>query len=76
MEKKYKIRKSGNSDVTTIPKEVKEHIGVNTGDSISYLLKEDGSIVITKAVEEVDIDQIVISVMAEYDEAIKDLVDL
>ena len=33
--RKYKIRKSGNSDVTTIPNEVKEYIGVKTGESIS-----------------------------------------
>lgn len=42
--KKYKIRKSGNSDVTTIPPEVKEFMGVQTGDAISYVFQSDGSV--------------------------------
>ena len=47
--KKYKIRKSGNSDVTTIPPEVKEFIGVQTGDAISYVFQSDGSVRMIKA---------------------------
>lgn len=72
----YKIRKSGNSDVTTIPQEVKEQLGVTTGDSIQYILLPDGSFKIEKATEVADIDSIVDSVMTQYEEAIKDLVDL
>ena len=34
--KKYKIRKSGNSDVTTIPPEVKEFMGVQTIYEVSF----------------------------------------
>ncbi|HAQ0580164.1 TPA: addiction module antitoxin [Enterococcus faecium] len=54
--KKYKIRKSGNSDVTTIPPEVKEFMGVQTGDAISYVFQSDGSVRMIKAQEEPDID--------------------
>ena len=42
--KKYKIRKSGNSDVTTIPPEVKEFMGVQTGDAISYVFQYDDAL--------------------------------
>lgn len=76
--KKYKVRKSGNSDVTTIPPEVKERLGVHTGEAVSYIFddKEPNTVRIVKAAEEVDIDSIVDAVMEQYDEAIKDLVDL
>jgi putative addiction module antidote len=74
--KKYKIRKSGNSDVTTIPPEVKEYIGVKTGESISYIFQADGSVKMVKAPEEVNIDSIVDSVINQYDHALKELVDL
>ncbi|BDP77253.1 hypothetical protein EfmAA242_14810 [Enterococcus faecium] len=74
--KKYKIRKSGNSDVTTIPPEVKEFMGVQTGDAISYVFQSDGSVRMIKAQEEPDIDSLVDSIMNQYEDALKDLVDL
>ena len=49
--KKYKIRKSGNSDVTTIPPEVKEFMGVQTVVAISYVFQSDGSLLMIKAQE-------------------------
>ena len=75
-EKSYKIRRSGNSDVTTIPAEVKERIGVETGGAISYIFLEDGTVKIVKAEEKVDIDSIVDAVMDQYEDAIKDLIEL
>lgn len=74
--KKYKVRKSGNSDVTTIPVEVKEKLNLKTGESIRYIFETDGSVKIIKAEEEVDVDSIVDAVMSQYEQAIKDLVDL
>lgn len=74
--KSYKIRKSGNSDVTTIPQEVKDRLGVETGGAISYVLLPDGTIKLEKAQEKVNIDLIVESVMNQYEDAIKDLIDL
>ncbi|MGM0157244.1 hypothetical protein IGI47_001554 [Enterococcus sp. AZ191] len=76
MTRKYKIRKSGNSDITTIPPEVKKYIGVETGESIIYIYQTDGTVKIAKAEEELDIDSIVDSVMDQYNQALKDLVDL
>ncbi len=75
-EKSYKIRRSGNSDVTTIPAEVKERLGVETGGAISYIFLEDGTVKIVKAEEKVDIDSIVDAVMDQYEDAIKDLIEL
>lgn len=74
--KKYKVRKSGNSDVTTIPVEVKEKLNLKTGESIRYIFETDGSVKIVKAEEKVDVDSIVDAVMSQYEQAIKDLVDL
>lgn len=69
--KSYEIRRSGNSDVTTIPAEVKERLGVETGDAISYIFSEDGTVKIVKAEEKVDIDSIVAAVMDQYEDAMK-----
>ena len=74
--KKYKVRKSGNSDVTTIPVEVKEKLNLKTRESIRYIFETDGSVKIVKAEEKVDVDSIVDAVMSQYEQAIKDLVDL
>lgn len=74
--KSYKIRKSGNSDVTTIPQEVKDRLGVETGGAIRYVFLPDGTIKLEKAQEKVNIDLIVESVMNQYEDAIKDLIDL
>ena len=73
--KAYKIRKSGNSDVTTIPQEVKDRLGVETGGAISYVILPDGTVKLEKAQEKVDIDLIVDSVMNQYEGAIKDLIE-
>ncbi|MGH1722474.1 AbrB/MazE/SpoVT family DNA-binding domain-containing protein [Enterococcus durans] len=66
MTRKYKIRKSGNSDITTIHPETKKYIGVETGESIIYIYQE----------EKLNIDSIVDSVMDQYNQPLKDLVDL
>lgn len=66
MTRKYKIRKSGNSDITTIHPETKKYIGVETGESIIYIYQE----------EKLNIDSIVNSVMDQYNQPLKDLVDL
>lgn len=66
MTRKYKIKKSGNSDITTIHPETKKYIGVETGESIIYIYQE----------EKLNIDSIVNSVMDQYNQHLKDLVDL
>ena len=66
MTRKYKIKKSGNSDITTIHPETKKYIGVETGESIIYIYQE----------EKLNIDSIVNSVMDQYNQPLIDLVDL
>lgn len=66
MTRKYKIKKFGNSDITTIHPETKKYIGVETGESIIYIYQE----------EKLNIDSIVNSVMDQYNQPLKDLVDL
>lgn len=73
--KAYKIRKSGNSDVTTIPQEVRDRLRVETGGAISYVILPDGTVKLEKAQEKVDIDLIVDSVMNQYEGAIRDLIE-
>lgn len=31
----------------TIPKDVREHLGVDTGDRLSFVVQEDGSVLVT-----------------------------
>ena len=51
-------------------------MGVQTGDAISYVFQSDGSVRMIKAQEEPDIDLLVDSIMNQYEDALKDLVDL
>lgn len=62
----YKIRKSGNSDVITIPQKIKDVLGVVQGDSLSYLLNSEGAVVIEKQQEEIDIDKVIQQSMNQY----------
>ena len=55
---------------------MKEKLNLKTGESIRYIFETDGSVKIIKAEEEVDVDSIVDAVMSQYEQAIKDLVDL
>ncbi|HAP8645810.1 TPA: addiction module antitoxin, partial [Enterococcus faecium] len=43
---------------------------------ISYVFQSDGSVRMIKAQEEPDIDSLVDSIMNQYEDALKDLVDL
>jgi len=31
----------------TIPKEVREHLGVDTGDRVSFVVQDDGTVIVT-----------------------------
>ena len=37
----------------TIPKEVREHLGIDTGDRLSFVVQEDGSVVVTPLTRQV-----------------------
>ena len=57
-------------------KRTKKYIGVETGESIIYIYQTDKTVKIAKAEEKLDIDSIVDSVMDQYNQPLKDLVDL
>ena len=54
---RYKVRKSSNSDITTIPQEVKRALGIETGDSISFIITSGGEIEVKKS-EEINVKNI------------------
>lgn len=72
----YKVRKSGNSDITTIPADVKKALNIETGDSVKFVLKSDGKVELVKAEAKVDIDKLIENSMAQYNELLDKLVDV
>lgn len=72
----YKVRKSGNSDITTIPADVKKVLNIETGDSVKFVLKSDGKVELVKAEAKVDIDKLIENSMAQYNELLDKLVDV
>lgn len=71
----YKIRKSGNSDITTIPKQVKEALALETGDQIEYIIDAKGNVSMKKKVEKHDIDALIEESVSQYYTLLEDLVD-
>gem|GEM_PF-720331 len=72
----YKVRKSGNSDITTLPSEVKEALGIQPNDYISYSIGKDNSVVIKKAEPQVNIDQLIKESMTQYHDLLNKMADL
>lgn len=72
----YKVRKSGNSYITTIPADVKKALNIETGDSVKFVLKSDGKVELVKAEAKVDIDKLIENSMAQYNELLDKLVDV
>lgn len=72
----YKVRKSGNSDVVTIPAMVKEKLGLEEGDSLAFVVNESGSITIEKELPKVDVDRAMEKALHQYHDLLNDLVDL
>ncbi|MDN6293353.1 MAG: addiction module antitoxin [Alkalibacterium sp.] len=71
----YKIRKSGNSDITTVPKDVKETLDLETGDQIEYIIDSKGSVSLRKKIEKQDIDALIAESVAQYHELLEELVE-
>ena len=74
MTKAFKIRKSGNSDIATIPQEVKQALGVQKGDSIRYLIKDD-KVEIVKDIPQPDIDALIEESITQYHVLMHELVE-
>lgn len=71
----YKIRKSGNSDITTVPKEVKEALDLETGDQIEYIIDTKGHVIMRKKIQKHDIDSLIEESVAQYHELLEELVE-
>ena len=71
----YKVRRSGNSDIVTIPSNVKEFLNITEGDSIVFVADGD-SIRLEKETPVLDVDQIIYNVMNQYDTLLSKLVEL
>ncbi|GAB2324082.1 AbrB family transcriptional regulator [Alkalibacterium sp. m-11] len=71
----YKLRKSGNSDITTVPKEVKDALELETGDKIEYIVDTKGTVTMRKKVEKHDIDSLIEESVAQYHELLEELVE-
>lgn len=71
----YKIRKSGNSDITTIPKQVKEALDLETGDQVEFIIDAKGNVSMKKKVEKHDIDALIEESVSQYYTLLEDLVD-
>lgn len=72
----YKVRRSGNSDVVTIPAMIKEKLGLEFGDSLAFVVNESGSITIEKELPKVDVDKAMEKALNQYHDLLSDLVDL
>lgn len=72
----YKVRRSGNSDVVTIPAMIKEKLGIEEGDSLAYIVNESGSITIEKELPKVNVDKAMEKALNQYHDLLSDLVDL
>ncbi len=71
----FKIRKSGNSDITTVPKEVKEALDIKTGEQVEYIIDSKGSVTMRKKIQKQDIDSLIEESVAQYHELLEELVE-
>lgn len=72
----YKLRKSGNSHIVTIPSDVKETLGIDDGDMIAFNIDDNGVVKISKAEKEIDVDQAIEDTLNQYYELIGELANL
>lgn len=71
----YKVRKSGNSIITTVPKDVKEALDLETGDQIEYIIDSKGAVTMRKKIQKHDIDALIEESLAQYHELLEELVE-
>lgn len=71
----FKVRKSGNSAIVTIPSFVREKLNINSGDSLVFV-EMDGVITIQKEEPKVDIDKAMKKALNQYHDLLEELVDL
>nr|WP_289038813.1 AbrB/MazE/SpoVT family DNA-binding domain-containing protein [uncultured Allobacillus sp.] len=70
---KRKVTNIGNSKGTTLPQEVIEHLNLNKGDEIRFILEDDGKVFLKKH-EPVNYDAIE-GIDQEFIDGVKDLIE-
>ena len=77
-----KEKKTGNSIKATIPADIAKHLDIQEGDLVLYTINSDGEVMIKKQKtisEQMGVDEEFLSIleegMAEYKEALEDLVE-
>lgn len=70
----YKVRRSGNSDITTLPLNVQEALNIEPGDAVRYIIK-DNRVEIIKDVPTVDVEDVISETIEQYSELLTKLVD-
>lgn len=77
-----KTKKTGSSIQATIPADIAKHLNIQEGDAVLYKVNSNGDVVIEKqksVSEEMGVDKEFLSIlqegMAEYKDALEDLVD-
>ncbi|MGX6979793.1 AbrB/MazE/SpoVT family DNA-binding domain-containing protein [Vagococcus elongatus] len=71
----YKVRRSGNSDVVTIPSKVKEILDIEEGDTVAFVV-ENSVVKIVKKEPKIDIEALIDDSINQYHELLEDLVDM
>lgn len=77
-----KTKKTGNSIQATIPADIAKHLNIQEGDSVLYKVNKKGTVIIEKqktVSEQMGVDEDFLNIlqegMAEYKDALEDLVD-
>lgn len=72
----YKLRKSGNSHIVTIPNSVKEVLNIEEGDMVQFNIDNNGNVELSRAEKVVDVDQAIEDTLKQYHELMAELATL
>ncbi len=70
-----KIRKTGNSTVVSIPKEILERLNASEGDNLEFITEKNAITIQKKIDSEQEILNISNEMFEEYDKTMRDLVN-
>lgn len=84
----FKVRKSGNSSIVTVPNEVKETLGITDGEEVQYITvkdeNEESMVVMKKMTKEKNVEndideevkELLNQTLEKYDDILKALAEL
>lgn len=71
-----KLRRAGNSSVVSVPTEVIEALGVTNGDNLKFNVKNNQVTIEKEVSEDEEFYRMLDETFAEYNQALRKLVDL